>query len=92
MNWMKKSDTARYEKGICSYLEEKGHIERLVEFQWGYVASVLVGDDYRDYSFEYQGDDQFAVQYKWVDFEDMEYDGDGFGPEYTERCGFIEIK
>lgn len=92
--WMDKKDTDRYECGIVNYLDDKGSIERLVKFQWGYEAAVALRDEDNThyYTFEYQGEDQFAVQYKYVDFEDTSYDGDGFGPEYTVRCGFITIK
>ena len=97
MNWMNEKDTARYEEGIRVYLKEIGHVERLVEFQWGYEACVAVMDeearDYNHhyYTFEYMGKDQFIVYYKWTDFNDEDYEGDGFGPEHTESCGTITI-
>ena len=90
--WMDLKDTDRYECRIVDYLAEKGHIERLIKLQWGYEACVAVGEeDYHYYTFEYQGDHQFSVQYKWTDFDCEDYEGDGFGPEYTVRCGFITI-
>ena len=93
--WMDKKDTDRYECRIVDYLAEVGHIERLVKFKWGYEVCVAVMDEeareynHHYYTFEYQGEDQFIVYYKWVDFDDKDYDGDGFGPEYTETCGTL---
>ena len=95
---MEKKHMDRYECAVVDYLTEIGHVERIVKFQYGFECAVAIQDEekreynHRYYTFEFQGNDRFLVYYKWVDFDDAEYEGDGFGPEYTEDCGVLEVK
>ena len=90
MNWMKKEDTVRYENGIRAYLKDKGEIEQVAEFQWGFKTLIIdpkLADDHVIYTFEFQGEDQFSVTrtiMDWNDKDDLE--------EQEEGKGFITIK
>lgn len=96
IKWMKKTNVHRYEEGIRRYLEEKGNVEHLVSFDWGFKAHVAIMDeenkeyDTHYYTLEYQGKDQFSVHYSYIDWENAPEDD--FGEDIEVHGGFIHVK
>ena len=85
--WMDKKNVDRYKQGIERYLEDKGTIQRLVKFDWGFQAAVELKNDYVVYAFGYQGDDQFSVMKTT-----SEWDEEDYLVSRTEKMGFITVK
>lgn len=84
---MDKKCVDRYQQGIERYLKDRGILIRLVKYDWGFSAYVRLEDDYVDFTFEYQGDDEFSVTKKT-----SVWDEDDYLMDKTENQGFITVK